>query len=104
MPGISINPGVIQMGFNEIRIGDKLSLFQLAESIIFHLQDFYVRDCVINSMIMLEVENIHEWLSDIKSKELTTSFEKVKLSEIHHEELGNVFYLHDPSVNLWHFL
>lgn len=34
------------LGFEEITVGDKLSLFKQNDSIIFHLQDCYVKEWV----------------------------------------------------------
>lgn len=91
------------IGFEEITLGDKPSLFKLNESILFLLQDFYVKDWVENTMLMLEVEDIEAWLSSLQADGVASKYEKIKLTEITEEEWGKVFYLHDPSGNLWHF-
>ena len=54
-------------------------------------------------MIMIEIEEISSWSRKLQSKFSGSEFEMAKLSNISEENWGKVFYLHDPSGNLWHF-
>tara|TARA_B100001094_G_scaffold320309_1_gene366345 strand:+ start:451 stop:825 length:375 start_codon:yes stop_codon:yes gene_type:complete len=91
------------LGFKEFILNDKLSLFKINENVQFHLQDYYVKELVENSMIMIEIEDISFWSIKLQSKFSGSEFEMAKLSNISEENWGKVLYLHDPSGNLWHF-
>ncbi len=88
-------------GFEEIKIPYKMSFFKSGD-FGFYLQDAYVKDWVNNSMIFLEVENVEEHLIHIKKLNLTSKYENVKISEIHYNDWGNEYFIHDPSGILWH--
>lgn len=91
------------LGCGETRLGDMLSLFKFSESVLFLLQDYYVKDWVENSMSMLEVQDIQAWYDQCMDKGVASKFQKARLTPITEEAWGRVFYLHDPSGNLWHF-
>ena len=80
-----------------------MSYFKIDENLGFYLQKAYVKDWVDNSMLFLEVEDLEEYLSILKAKELTKKYSNVRLSEIMVNDWGNEFFLHDPSGILWHF-
>lgn len=90
------------LGFNEIKLVENLSVFKVDEKLSFYLQKAYVKDWVDNSMLFLEVENIEDYLLEIRSKNLTEKFSNVRLSEIVKNDWGKEFFLHDPSGILWH--
>ncbi|MBT8219434.1 MAG: glyoxalase, partial [Bacteroidia bacterium] len=46
-----------ELGWEEVPLGDKMSLFKVTEQLGFYLQDYYVKKWVNNSMVFLEVEN-----------------------------------------------
>jgi len=91
----------LDLGFKEIRTSDKMSYFYL-DKLGFYLQDYYVKDWVDNSMIFLEVDGLEHHHDEIKSKKLHEKYKGVRLSEIHQNDWGNEFFLHDPSGILWH--
>ncbi|KGL63258.1 glyoxalase [Polaribacter sp. Hel1_85] len=90
------------MGFSEVVLSENMSLFKIDEKLSFYLQKAYVKDWVDNSMLFLEVEDLEEYLVELKSKKLTEKFSKVRLSEIVVNDWGKEFFLHDPSGILWH--
>ncbi len=93
----------IDMGFEEIAIGPKMSYFKVDEGLGFYLQDYYVKDWVDNLMIFLEVENLEDCKNDIDQEELLNKYKGVRFSEIKNEDWGREFFMHDPSGVLWHF-
>ena len=92
-----------ELGFSEVVLSENMSLFKIDEKLSFYLQKAYVKDWVDNSMLFLEVGNLEEYLTELKSKKLTEKFSNVRLSEIVINEWGKEFFLHDPSGILWHF-
>jgi hypothetical protein len=89
------------LGFVELELPNNLSVFSVDNKLSFYLQKAYVKDWVDNSMLFLEVEDIESYLSEIKNKNLTEKYPKVKLSEVVNHPWGKVFFLHDPSGILW---
>ncbi len=92
----------LRLGFTEKWSGGDLSYLDL-NGYGFYLQDSYVQDWVDNTMLFMEVDSLEDVLTSFKALDLQLDFPKVKLSEIVHNDWGNVFYLHDPSGILWHF-
>lgn len=92
----------IDLGFTEIQLSSNLSVFKINNKLSFYLQKAYVKDWIDNSMLFLEVEDIEKYLSEIKGKNLTQKYSKVRLSEIVDNDWGREFFLHDPSGILWH--
>lgn len=90
------------LGFHETPLGPKLSLFEVHEQFSFHLQDFYIKDWLENSMLFLAVEDLDLRLSQVEALRLHENFPGAKVSKIKNEEWGRVFYIHDPSGVLWH--
>ncbi|PWG04296.1 VOC family protein [Polaribacter aquimarinus] len=90
------------LGFLETVLSTNMSVFKVDEKLSFYLQKAYVKDWVDNSMLFLEVDNLENYLTALKSKELTKKYFNVKLSEIVVNKWGKEFFLHDPSGVLWH--
>lgn len=90
------------LGFEEVTLSENMSYFTVDEKLGFYLQKAYVKDWVDNSMLFLEVEDIEQYLSEIKAKNLTEKYPKVRVSEIVDNDWGREFFLHDPSGILWH--
>ncbi|MEM8582621.1 MAG: glyoxalase [Bacteroidota bacterium] len=90
------------LGFEEAVLGPKLSLFKVNEHFSFHLQDYYVKEWMENSMVFLVVDDLSFRLSQVEALNLTDRFPLAKVSPIRKEEWGSVFYIHDPSGVLWH--
>ena len=91
------------LGYEELIIDPKMSLFRVNEQFGFYLQDYYVKDWVDNSMIFLEVDDVELTLSELKSKNLQQQYKRVKFTEIKEYDWGKEFFMHDPSGVLWHF-
>lgn len=90
------------LGFIEFSLSENLSVFKVDNKLSFYLQKAYVKDWVDNSMLFLEVDNLEDYLSELKSKKLTEKYPNVKLSAIVENDWGKEFFLHDPSGILWH--
>lgn len=88
-------------GFEEIVTSSKMSYFKKG-NFGFYLQDYYVKDWIENSMIFLEVEDVSKEWERIKSLNIVSKYEGVRLSEIQENDWGKEFFLHDPSGILWH--
>ena len=91
------------LGFQESVIDARMSYFKITDTLGFYLQNAYVKDWIENSMIFLEVNDVENYLKEIKNLGLTEKYEGVKLSTIKHNDWGKEFFLHDPSGVLWHF-
>jgi catechol 2,3-dioxygenase-like lactoylglutathione lyase family enzyme len=89
-------------GFSEVVLSENMSYFKMNDKLGFYLQKAFVKDWIENSMLFLEVENLEEYLTELKSKKLTEKFKNVRLSEIVVNDWGKEFFLHDPSGILWH--
>ena len=87
--------------FSETMLSENMSVFKVNENLSFYLQNAFVKDWIDNTMLFLEVENLEEYLTNLKSKNLTEKFSNVRLSKIVKREWGKVFFLHDPSGILW---
>ena len=90
------------LGFEERVLSDNMSYFK-TEEIGFYLQDAYVLDWVDNSMIFLEVDDVHRYWKELLALELTTKYKDVRLTPIRENDWGRECFLHDPSGILWHF-
>lgn len=90
------------LGFTEIGLGPKMSLFQ-NKAVGFYLQDYFVEDWVGNTMVFLEVERLDEVYHDFLALDLTAKYPGAKLIPIREEDWGREFFLIDPSGILWHF-
>lgn len=70
------------INFKELKLSENISYFKIYENLGFYLQNANVKDWVDNSMIFLEVDNIENYLSELKDKQLTIIYPKIRLSEI----------------------
>ena len=91
-----------QLGFIETQL-DKMSYFQVTESMGFYLQDSYVKDWVNNSMLFLEIDDVESCRKELMSKGLHEKYKYVRFSEIRTFDHGRQLFMHDPSGVLWHF-
>jgi hypothetical protein len=78
-----------------------MSLFTI-QGLSFYLQDYYVKDWIDNSMLLLEVSDIQEYYSFLQRLELDKKYTTVKLVPLQENEWGTECYLVDPSGVLWH--
>lgn len=90
------------LGFEEVVISEKMILFSI-KGLSFYLQDYYVKDWIENSMILLEVGDIEEYYGFLQRLELDKKYKNIKLVPLQENEWGKVCYLVDPSGVLWHF-
>ena len=89
------------LGFEEKYINPKMSLFTIDGS-AFYLQDYYVKDWIENSMILLEVNDVDEYYNFLRSLELDKKYPGVKLMPPKVDDWGKECFLIDPSGVLWH--
>ncbi|SOE19737.1 hypothetical protein SAMN06298216_0240 [Spirosomataceae bacterium TFI 002] len=90
-----------KIGFTESIVSYNMSYFS-RDGIGFYLQDAYVKDWVDNSMVFWEVEDVEAVLNELTALDVTKFHSRVRLSEIHYNDWGKEFFLHDPSGVLWH--
>ena len=91
------------LGFEEVQIDKKMSLFKINDQLGFYLQDAYVRDWIDNTMIFVEVEDVPRYWNELLALNLTATFKSAKLNPIRVNDWGRECFLHDPSGVLWHF-
>jgi len=90
------------LGFEETVLSQDMSVFKM-HSLAFYLQDAYVQDWVDNTMVFMEVEDVGRFYDELKTLELDSKYEGVKLTQIRSYDWGRECFLHDPSGILWHF-
>jgi len=92
-----------EMGFEEVILSPKMSLFKVNEQLGFYLQDYYVKKWCNNSMVFLEVDDIEKCHEELESKGLHHKYKYVRLHPIKQFDWGRECFMHDPSGILWHF-
>ncbi|OWK72997.1 glyoxalase [Flavobacteriaceae bacterium JJC] len=90
------------MGFEERIISEKMSLF-IKGDISFYLQDYYLKEWLENTMVLLEVESAANFYQHLQELELDRKYENVKVIPVQQNDWGNECMLIDPSGVLWHF-
>ncbi len=90
------------LGFDEKIISEKMSLFTKGE-LHFYLQDYYVKEWIENSMILLEVSDVDSYWLFLQALELDKKYAGIKLIPIQENSWGRECLLIDPSGVLWHF-
>ncbi|MBP4139960.1 VOC family protein [Flavobacterium geliluteum] len=90
------------LGFEETVLAANLSVFKTNE-IAFYLQDAYVKDWIDNSMIFIEVNDVHQFYKEIVALNITEKYQSAKLLPVKELDWGSEFFLHDPAGILWHF-
>lgn len=91
----------LDFGFEEIKTSDKMSYFKHGD-FGFYLQDYNIKKWIDNSMIFIEVDNVENHLDNLKKLNLVSKYNGVKISDIHYNDWGNEYFVHDPSGVLWH--
>ena len=89
------------LGFKETVLSTNMSVFQ-TEELSFYLQDYYIKDWIDNSMLFLEVLDVHRFWNELLALELTTKYKEIKLVPIKTLDWGKECFIHDPSGVLWH--
>ena len=90
------------LGFEESVLTHDMSYFK-TEGLGFYLQDAYVQDWIDNTMIFLEVDDVHRYWNELLALDLTTKYKNVRLVPIRKLDWGSECFLHDPAGILWHF-
>jgi hypothetical protein len=90
------------LGFRESILAHNLSYFE-SNGLGFYLQDAYVKDWIDNTMVFMEVEDVHRFWSELMALDLSSSYEHVRIVPVRHMDWGSECFLHDPSGILWHF-
>ncbi len=90
------------LGFNENILSHSLSYFE-SNGLGFYLQDAYVKDWVDNTMIFMEVADVHRFWNDLMALDLSSKYENIRTVPIRKMDWGSECFLHDPSGILWHF-
>ncbi|MFV8326825.1 glyoxalase [Flavobacterium sp. ZS1P14] len=90
------------LGFQESILSSDMSYFN-TDGLGFYLQNAYVKDWIENTMIFMEVDNVRRFWNQLLELELTSKYDKVRLTPIRELEWGKECFLHDPSGILWHF-
>ena len=91
------------LGFVESKIDDHMSYFKIFDSLGFYLQNAFVEDWVNNTMLFLEVDDMHTYCKSLQNLNLHQKYASIKLTPIVEREWGRECFLHDPSGILWHF-
>ena len=92
-----------ELGFEEVVLSEKMSLFKVNENLGFYLQDYYVKKWCNNSMVFLEVDDIEKCYEELENKGLHHKYKYVRLHAIKQFDWGRECFMHDPSGVLWHF-
>lgn len=90
------------LGFQESVLSSTMSYFY-SGSFGFYLQDAFVKDWIDNTMVFMEVEDVHHFWTELVSLKLTEKYENVKIVPIRTLDWGKECFVHDPSGILWHF-
>ncbi len=90
------------IGFEEVVLSHNLTLFRIGD-FGFYLQDAYVKDWVDNTMVFMEVEDVHQFWDDLQKLNLPSHYHTARITPVRTEPWGAVCYVHDPSGILWHF-
>ena len=89
--------------FEEVVIDPKMSYFRVQDHLGFYLQDYYRKDWIENSMLLLEVGNFDECVEQLFSLSLPETFPGVRFSKVRNESWGRELHMLDPAGVLWHF-
>jgi catechol 2,3-dioxygenase-like lactoylglutathione lyase family enzyme len=92
-----------ELGFEEVVLSPKMSLFKVNENLSFYLQDYYVKKWCNNSMVFLEVDDVDKCWNELHGKGLQDKYKYVRFTPIKQFDWGREFFMHDPSGILWHF-
>ncbi|WP_242693079.1 glyoxalase [Sabulibacter ruber] len=90
------------LGFEERIISEKMSLF-ITNGISFYLQDYYVKEWLENTMVLLEVDSVNNFYKHLQELELDKKYQNIKVIPVRQNDWGNECMLIDPSGVLWHF-
>ena len=89
------------LGFEEIVLAPNFSVFK-TDGIAFYLQDYYAKEWVDNTMLFLEVDDVHRYWEELTSLDLPSKYQTIKLVPVREMDWGRECFIHDPSGILWH--
>jgi len=92
-----------ELGFEEVVLDPKMSLFKVNDTFAFYLQDYYVKAWAHNSMVFVEVDDVEACEKELLAKGLPDKYKYVRFTEIKTFDHGRQLFMHDPSGVLWHF-
>jgi len=87
--------------FDEVVLSGMLSVFKRG-NIAFYLQHAYVPDWVNNTMLFMEVDDVHVFWEELQALNLPAKYPDVKIEGIRELDWGKECFVHDPSGILWH--
>ncbi|HVX50375.1 MAG TPA: hypothetical protein VHB48_09460 [Chitinophagaceae bacterium] len=90
------------LGFEEKVLSKDMSLF-VSGGLGFYLQNGYIKDWVDNTMVFMEVEDVHRFWEELSALNLPAKYKGVRVTPIRYDHWGSECFLHDPSGILWHF-
>ncbi|HWB23911.1 MAG TPA: hypothetical protein VG738_00455 [Chitinophagaceae bacterium] len=90
------------LGFEEKVLSKDMSLFT-SGGLGFYLQNGYVKDWIDNTMVFMEVEDVHRFWDELVALDLPAKYEGARITPIRYDHWGKECFLHDPSGILWHF-
>lgn len=90
------------LGFKEKVISEKMSIFTIG-NLGFYLQDYYVKEWLENSMLLLEVEDLDKYWDFLQGLDLQKKYPGVRIIPIKEEDWGRECLIIDPAGALWHF-
>ena len=90
-----------ELSFEEGIISPKMSLFT-SSTVSFYLQDYYVKEWIENSMLLLEVEDVETYWNSLQKLELEKRYPGVRLIPIQENDWGKECLFVDPAGVLWH--
>jgi len=68
-----------ELGFEELLLDDKMSLYRINDSQSFYLQDYYVREWVENTILVWEIDDARSMYTQLHSLRLYKTYRHVKL-------------------------
>jgi catechol 2,3-dioxygenase-like lactoylglutathione lyase family enzyme len=89
------------LGFEEAIISNGLSLFR-SGVFGFYLQNYYLKEWLENTMLFLEVRDVHKQFQQVQESGLDKKYPHARIQPVKKEEWGEVFYIIDPAGILLH--
>jgi len=71
-----------ELGFEEVVLFPKMSLFKVNENLGFYLQDYYHKKWCNNTMVFLEVNDVDECWNELHGKGLQDKYKYVRFTPI----------------------
>lgn len=91
-----------ELGFQEYVISEKMSVFQ-RDGHVFYLQDYYVKDWLENTMLLIEVDDATLWFQYLKELGIEQKYTGVQLLPLAQEDWADVCRVIGPAGELLHF-